>query len=170
MATRLIYTTLQRLPFFIGDITAKHYFYYENGNQGIFKIKIAPTHGSNPMRDWETCKGSTNHVSWLLNFFVITLPSSMPSRSQIRCASSTCDVPQKILMFGIFLRTSGTDSNWLEPTGTSKSLTPHDDVFTLQTARSGFTGQPQDRVTCFRSTNGAIVLKSVRHRRLHPWT
>lgn len=43
------------------------------------------------------------HVSRLLNFFVTTLPMSMPSRSTIRCAKSGCEVPLKTLMFGILL-------------------------------------------------------------------
>lgn len=43
------------------------------------------------------------HVSRLLNFFVTTLPMSMPSRSTIRWARSGCEVPLKTLMFGILL-------------------------------------------------------------------
>ena len=43
----------------------------------------------------------SHHVSWLLNFFVTTLPSSMPSRSAIFWARSWCELPLKTLMFGI---------------------------------------------------------------------
>lgn len=88
----------------------------------------------------------------------MTLPSSMPSRSQIRCASSTCDVPQKILMFGIFPWTSGIDWNQLEP----KNFKSH--TTTSQQLKPIFSRQPQERVTCFRLTNGAILSKTVRHR------
>ena len=45
----------------------------------------------------------THHVSWLLNFLVTTLPSSIPNRSTIFCARSTCDVPLNTLMLGILL-------------------------------------------------------------------
>lgn len=43
------------------------------------------------------------HVSRLLNFFVTTLPMSMPRRSTIRWARSGCEVPLKTLMLGILL-------------------------------------------------------------------
>lgn len=43
----------------------------------------------------------THHVSRLLNFFVTTLPRSMPRRSTMRCARSGWDVPEKTLMLGI---------------------------------------------------------------------
>lgn len=50
-----------------------------------------------------TCvwKFHTYHVSKLLNFFVTTLPRSMPSRSTILCAKSGWDVPLNILILGI---------------------------------------------------------------------
>ena len=44
---------------------------------------------------------STHHVSRLLNFFVTTLPRSMPRRSTMRWAKSTWEEPEKTLMFGI---------------------------------------------------------------------
>lgn len=43
----------------------------------------------------------TYHVSKLLNFFVTTLPKSIPKRSTILWARSGCDVPENTLMFGI---------------------------------------------------------------------
>lgn len=43
----------------------------------------------------------THQVSWLLNFFVTTFPSSSPSRSAIFCDRSGWELPLKILMFGI---------------------------------------------------------------------
>lgn len=46
-------------------------------------------------------KNGTHHVSKLLNFFVTTLPKSMPSRSTMRWAKSGCDEPENTLMFGI---------------------------------------------------------------------
>jgi len=44
---------------------------------------------------------STHQVSKLLNFFVTTLPRSIPRRSTIRWAKSGCEVPENTLMFGI---------------------------------------------------------------------
>lgn len=46
-------------------------------------------------------KDSPHHVSWLLNFFVTTFPSSSPNRSAIFCDKSGCELPLKILMLGI---------------------------------------------------------------------
>ena len=51
-----------------------------------------------------------HHVSWLLNFFVTTLPNSIPSRSTIFCARSGCDVPLNTLMLGILVSRIGTVS------------------------------------------------------------
>ena len=48
-------------------------------------------------------RGDHYHVSRLLNFFVTTLPMSIPSLSTIRWARSGCEVPLKTLMFGILL-------------------------------------------------------------------
>lgn len=45
---------------------------------------------------------SSYHVSWLLNFFVTTFPSSSPSRSAILWDKSWWELPLKILIFGIF--------------------------------------------------------------------
>lgn len=42
-----------------------------------------------------------HHVSWLLNFFVTTLPSSRPRRSAIFWDRSWCELPLKILMLGM---------------------------------------------------------------------
>lgn len=49
----------------------------------------------------EKCYDWTHHVSKLLNFFVTTLPKSIPSRSTIRWAKSGCEEPENTLMFGI---------------------------------------------------------------------
>lgn len=78
--------------------------------------KHVPERGSKPRRDgffWGIlfCFSSrmkikeeekiSHHVSRLLNFFVTTLPKSMPSLSTIRCARSGWLEPENTFMFGI---------------------------------------------------------------------
>lgn len=43
----------------------------------------------------------TRHVSWLLNFLVMTLPRSSPSRSATLWDRSWCELPLKSTMLGI---------------------------------------------------------------------
>ncbi len=61
-------------------------------------------------------------VSRLLNFFVITLPGSKPSRAQINFVNSGCDEPPNTLILGILGHNDGRFVNlpwwvyecWLE--------------------------------------------------------
>lgn len=53
--------------------------------------------------DGNVLKSDHYHVSRLLNFFVTTLPMSIPSLSTILCANSGCDDPLNTLIFGILL-------------------------------------------------------------------
>lgn len=52
-------------------------------------------------KGYKILKNSTHHVSKLLNFFVTTLPNSIPKRSTILWARSGWEVPEKTFMFGI---------------------------------------------------------------------
>ena len=45
-------------------------------------------------------------VSWLLNFLVVTFPSSIPSRSQMRFPNAGFDEPAKTFIFDILFRIS----------------------------------------------------------------
>lgn len=50
-------------------------------------------------------------VSRLLNFFVLTLPGSKPSREQIKFVNSGCDDPPNTFILGILERNDGRCSN-----------------------------------------------------------
>jgi hypothetical protein len=50
-------------------------------------------------------------VSRLLNFFVITLPGSKPSRVHINFVNSGWDEPPKTFIFGILVAKDGWASN-----------------------------------------------------------
>lgn len=51
-------------------------------------------------------------VSWLLNFFVTTLPSSRPRRSAIFWDKSWWELPLKILIFGILANYPRHSAQW----------------------------------------------------------